>query len=230
MGKFIAIAIDGPAAAGKTTTAKELAKQIGFIYVDTGAMYRAVAVYMKNNGIDINNETDVSNHVKEAKVSIRTNPETMDQKILVNDEDVSNTIRTEEIGNAASIISVYPSVREHLLDLQRWTAATNNVVMEGRDITTHVLPEADVKIYLTADVKVRTIRRWRDLKHLSLLLKDVQTQLEERDRRDMNRETCPLRIAEDAIVIDNSSLTIQEIVNKIKIIYEEIFSKYLENE
>lgn len=229
MGKFTAIAIDGPAAVGKTTTAKELAKQLGFVYVDTGAMYRAVAVYMKNSGIDINSETDVSNHIKEAKVSICTNPETMVQKILVNDEDVSNVIRTEEIGNAASIISVYPAVRAHLLGLQRWTAATNNVVMEGRDITTHVLPEADVKIYLTADVKVRTIRRWRDLKHLSLLLKDIQTQLEERDRRDMNRETCPLRIAEDAIVIDNSSLMIQETVNRIKAIYEEISGKYLEN-
>ena len=209
------IAIDGPAGAGKSTIAKTVAKKLGFIYVDTGAMYRAIALFMLRQGVDRNDETAVSETVKEAKITIRYQEGA--QQVLLNGEDVSGLIRTEEVGNTASAVSAYPAVRAHLLALQRELAASADVLMDGRDIGTCILPDADAKIFLTASSRVRAMRRYKELTEKGVMcnLEEIEQDIIERDARDMNREIAPLKKAEDAILVDSSEMTIDQVVQTI---------------
>ena len=210
------IAIDGPAGAGKSTIAKRLAKELNFIYVDTGAMYRGIALYMIRKSIDPRDEAAVSAAVPEAKVTIKY--EDGVQKIILNGEDVSGLIRTEEVSFAASTTSAFKAVRAKLLDLQRDLARENDVIMDGRDIGTTILPNADVKVYLTASVETRAKRRYDELieKGESHDLKKIEEDIRLRDEQDMTREISPLKKAEDAIEVDSSNMTIDEVVETIK--------------
>lgn len=209
------IAIDGPAGAGKSTIAKRLAKELGYIYVDTGAMYRAMAYYFLHHGIAAEDESAVAKACPLIDVTIRYRDG--EQQVLLNGENVSGVIRTEEVGNMASATSVYPVVREKLMQLQRQLAAESDVIMDGRDIGTCVLPDARVKIYLTASVKARARRRYDELtaKGEACDFEKVAHDIEERDYRDMHRETAPLRRAEDAVLVDSSEMGIDEVVETI---------------
>lgn len=209
------IAIDGPSGAGKSTIAKDLSKKLNFIYVDTGAMYRAIALYFYENDIDISLEDVVSFHLSNIDIDIKY--EDGKQIVLLNGKDVSESIRTEKIGGMASSISVFSEVRSKLLNLQRNLAMKNKVVMDGRDIASHVLPNADLKIYLTASVDTRADRRYKELKEkgLEVNLEEIKKEIETRDYRDINREIAPLRQVEEAILIDSSNLSIEEVVEKI---------------
>lgn len=209
------IAIDGPAGAGKSTIAKRVAKEMGYIYVDTGAMYRSLALYFIRLGIDKDDEARISEAVKGADVTIKyVNGE---QQVLLNDENVTGLIRTEEVGNMASASSVYSSVRSKLLDLQRNLAASNDVIMDGRDIGTCVLPNAQVKVFLTASVDTRADRRYKELveKGENPDLDKIKKDIEERDYRDSHRENAPLRQADDATLVDSSNMSIEEVVDAI---------------
>ena len=210
------VAIDGPAGAGKSTIAKAVAAEMNFIYVDTGAMYRAIALYLLRNGIQASENEKISEKCKEANVSIQY----VDGKqvVLLNGEDVNPYIRTEEVGNMASASSTNPDVRAQLLDLQRDLAAHNDVIMDGRDIGTNILPNAQVKIYLTASIEVRAKRRYNELiaKGVDCNLADIEKDIAERDERDMNREIAPLRQAEDAVFLDTSDMCIDEVKEAIK--------------
>ena len=209
------IAIDGPAGAGKSTIAKKLAKKISFIYVDTGAMYRAMGYYFIQHGIAAEDETGIQESCGKIQVSLAY--ENGVQKVLLNGTDISDKIRQEEVGNMASATSGYPFVRAKLLDLQRDMATQHNVIMDGRDIGTCVLPEAQLKVFLTASVEVRAKRRFDELtqKGESCDLEAIARDIKERDERDMNREIAPLRAAEDAVLLDSSNLNIDEVVEKI---------------
>ena len=209
------IAIDGPSGAGKSTIAKDLSKKLNFIYVDTGAMYRAIALYFYENDIDISLEDVVSFHLSNIDIDIKY--EDGKQIVLLNGKDVSESIRTEKIGGMASSISVFSEVRSKLLNLQRNLAMKNKVVMDGRDIASHVLPNADLKIYLTASVDTRADRRYKELKEkgLDVNLEEIKKEIEIRDYRDTNREIAPLRQVKEAILIDSSNLSIEEVVEKI---------------
>lgn len=209
------IAIDGPAGAGKSTIAKLAAKKLQFIYVDTGAMYRAIGLYMDRIGVDVEDAEDVGSHVDEISVSIAyCNGE---QQVFLNGENVSSLIRTERVGALASKVSAYPAVREHLLGLQRKLAGESDVLMDGRDIGTCILPDADVKIYLTADACVRAKRRCREMEEKGICCREEEVikQIIERDYQDMHRKTAPLRRAEDAVLLDTSGMTIEEAVNAV---------------
>ena len=209
------VAIDGPAGAGKSTIAKRVAKERDFIYIDTGAMFRAIAIHFLRCGIAADDHAKISEAVKDVNVTISyMNGE---QQVFLNGENVTGQLRTEEVGNMASASSVNGDVRKKLLELQRKLAASANVVMDGRDIGTVVLPNADVKVYLTASVEVRAQRRYKELieKGQSADLEQIKKDIEERDYRDMNREIAPLRQAEDAILIDSSNMTIEENVQAI---------------
>lgn len=204
------VAIDGPAGAGKSTIAKMVAKEKAFIYVDTGAMYRAMALYFIRNGIAPEESEKISEAVKGADVTIEyVNGE---QQVLLNGENVTPYLRTEEVGNMASSSSVNADVRKKLVELQQKLAKTANVVMDGRDIGTCVLPDADVKVYLTASVEVRAKRRYDELvaKGQDADLEKIKADIEERDYRDMHRDISPLRQAEDAVLVDSSDLNIEE--------------------
>lgn len=204
------VAIDGPAGAGKSTIAKMVAKEKAFIYVDTGAMYRAMALYFIRNGIAPEESEKISAAVKGADVTIEyVNGE---QQVLLNGENVTPYLRTEEVGNMASSSSVNADVRKKLVELQQKLAKTANVVMDGRDIGTCVLPDADVKVYLTASVEVRAKRRYDELvaKGQDADLEKIKADIEERDYRDMHRDISPLRQAEDAVLVDSSDLNIEE--------------------
>lgn len=221
----INIAIDGPAGAGKSTIAKKIAKDLGFIYVDTGAMYRAMAYYFLQKGIGSQDEENISRECQNAKITIEyINGE---QQVLLNSENVNPYIRNEEVGNMASATSVYPRVREKLVELQKELAAESNVIMDGRDIGTCVLPNAQVKIYLTASVETRAKRRYDELteKGISCDMEEIKKDIEERDYRDMHREMSPLKQAEDAVLVDSSELNIEQVVTKIETIYKEKCSK-----
>lgn len=209
------IAIDGPAGAGKSTIAKQVAKEKGFIYVDTGAMYRGLAVHFLQNGIDPQDTKEIEEACRNAEVTIGY--EDGNQQIYLNGENITSRLRQEEIGNMASKSSAVPKVREKLLDLQRTLAAEKDVVMDGRDIGTNVLPRADVKVFLTADARTRAKRRYDELtaKGISCNLDEIESDIRERDERDMNRETAPLKQAEDAVLIDSSHMSIPEVVSKI---------------
>ena len=212
------IAIDGPAGAGKSTIAKMVAKELGFIYVDTGAMYRAIALYMLRN--NMKQEEEVATHVKEASVEIVY--QNGEQQVVLNGENVSGLIRTEEVGKMASFVAKIKEVRAQLLDLQRNLAAKENVIMDGRDIGTHVLPNADVKIYLTASASERANRRYKELceKGIACNLQEIENDIIARDEQDMNREIAPLKQAEDAVLVDSSHMTIAEVVENIIAIYK----------
>lgn len=209
------VAIDGPAGAGKSTIAKKVAKEKDFIYIDTGAMYRAMAIYFLRCGIAADDHEKISAAVNDVNVTISyVNGE---QQVFLNGENVTGMLRTEEVGNMASASSVNGDVRKKLVELQRKLAASANVVMDGRDIGTCVLPNADVKVYLTASVEVRAQRRYKELieKGLEADLEKIKKDIEERDYRDMNRDISPLRQAEDAILVDSSNMSIEENVQAI---------------
>ena len=209
------IAIDGPAGAGKSTIAKMVAKKMNLIYVDTGAMYRAMALFMLRNHISSDDVEGISEKCKEADISIGY--EDGVQVVYLNGENVNAFLRTEEVGNMASKTSVQPAVRKKLVELQQALAACKDCIMDGRDIGTCVLPGADVKIYLTASSHVRAKRRYDELtaKGEDCDLEQIRLDIEERDYRDMNREHSPLKQAEDAILVDSSDMTIEEVAEKI---------------
>lgn len=210
------IAIDGPAGAGKSTIAKKLAKELGFIYVDTGAMYRAMALYLIRKGVAAADSEGISRASREADITIAYVDGA--QQVLLNGENVTAFLRTEEVGNMASASSVNRDVRLKLVELQRALAARENVVMDGRDIGTYVLPDADVKVYLTASSACRAKRRCDELaaKGEECDLNAIEADIRARDERDMNREFAPLRQAEDAYFLDSSDLTIAEVTEKIR--------------
>ena len=215
------IAIDGPAGAGKSTIAKRLAKKLGFIYVDTGAMYRAMAYYFLQHNIDANDENAIAAACPDVDVTITY--ENGEQQVLLNGENVNGVIRNEEVGNMASSTSVYPVVRKKLVELQRQLAKSADVIMDGRDIGTCVLPDAQVKIYLTASSATRAKRRYDELteKGVSCDLAEIEKDIIDRDYRDMHRETSPLRQAEDAVLVDSSEMNIDEVVDAIYQVYSE---------
>ena len=214
------IAIDGPSATGKSTLAKALAKELSFIYIDTGAMYRAVGLYNIRKNIDLNNEADVVNTLKDISIDIKYIDK--EQRIFLNGEDVSNQIREEKVGTAASIVSTYKKVREVLVDLQRSLANVQNVIMDGRDIGTVVLPNASLKIFLTASSEERTKRRYLELKEKGkdVSIEDVAKELKERDERDTKRANSPLTKAEDSILVDTTNMNIEQTIEYIKKLYE----------
>lgn len=215
------IAIDGPAGAGKSTIAKRIAKELSFIYVDTGAMYRAMAYYLLKQKADVTDPQAIAASCQGAEISIEYR--NGEQIVLLNGENVNAHLRTEEVGNMASVSSANPSVRERLLDLQRSLAAAQSVVMDGRDIGTTILPDADLKIYLTASSATRAVRRYKELleKGEKCSIEEIQKDIEERDRRDMNRKISPLRQAEDAVLVDSSNMTIDEVVAELIRIFHE---------
>ena len=213
------IAIDGPAGAGKSTIAKRVAKDLGFVYVDTGAMYRALAVHFINEGVESADTDAVIKAVESASVSIKYVDGV--QHVFLNDNDVTSRLRTEEVGNMASVTSAIPEVRAKLLELQRGLAASEDVIMDGRDIGTNILPDAELKIYLTASVDTRAKRRFDELteKGEECDIEVIKKDIEERDYRDMHRETAPLKQAEDAHLVDSSFMNIDEVVEAIKALY-----------
>lgn len=210
------VAIDGPAGAGKSTVAKRVAKEMGFIYVDTGAMYRAMAVYFLKQGLKPEEADKIAEAAKGANVSIAY--EGGVQQVYLNGENVTSLLRTEEVGNMASVSSAIKEVRAQIFDLQRELAKAKDVVMDGRDIGTNILPNADVKVYLTASVETRANRRFLELqeKGVACDLAEIAHDIEERDTRDMNREIAPLKQADDAVLVDSSYMTIEEVVDAIK--------------
>ena len=219
--RYFEIAIDGPSSTGKSTVSKLIAEKKSFIHIDTGAMYRALSLYYINNGIDYNNEKEVEKYLSIIDVEIKIDGKI--QKVYLNNKDVTSLIRNEEVSRAASVISTYKKVREKLLVLQKRLSKRSNVVMDGRDIGTFVIPFAFLKIYLDADKNIRALRRYKEYKdkNIDITLDKVKEDLEERDNRDMNRKTCPLKCASDAVVIDSSNLTINEVCEKIISLYEE---------
>ena len=210
--KHFNIAIDGPAGAGKSTIAKEVARRLGFVYVDTGAMYRTMALHFIRSGIDPKDEQAVAASCRDVDVSLRY--ENGVQQVLLGGENVTGLIRTEEVGNMASATSVYKPVREKLVELQQALARRENVVMDGRDIGTCVLPDAPAKIYLTASSVVRAGRRYKELveKGVECDLAEIERDIIDRDYRDMNRENSPLRQAEDAVLVDSSCMTVEQVI------------------
>lgn len=212
---MVNIAIDGPAGAGKTTVAKLTAAQLGFTYVDTGALYRAIAYHIQKNGID---KTDTAHIVAELdNIKLELRHQNNEQIVILNGEDVTRFIRTPEISRDASDISAIPDVRNFLTDTQHNIAANNNVVMEGRDIGTVILPDADIKIYLTAQDEERAKRKYIQLTGTGekVIYEDILTAVRARDYNDSHRETSPLKQADDAVLIDSTNMEIADIVDKI---------------
>ena len=211
--------IDGPAGAGKSTVAQKVAKELSFVYVDTGAMYRAMALYLLRKGVNREEPDEIGEACQNAEISIEY--QNGEQIVLLDGENVNAHLRTEEVSAMASVSSAVPRVREKLLDLQRKLARTMSVVMDGRDIGTTILPDADVKIYLTASSLTRARRRYLEYqeKGEACDLAEIQKTIEERDQRDMTREISPLCQAEDAVLVDSSELTIDETVEKILSVY-----------
>lgn len=215
------IAIDGPAGAGKSTIARAAARSLGFLYVDTGAMYRAIALHLLRHGVKAEESDKIEELLKD--MTIRITYAGGEQQIILNEENVTKSLRDEEVGNMASKSSANPKVREKLLQLQRDLARDNDVIMDGRDIGTFVLPNADVKVYLTASVAERAKRRCLELKEkgkdadIHKIEEDIRT----RDDQDMNRSIAPLKQADDAVVIDSSAMTIEEVMDRIVDAFQE---------
>ena len=209
------IAIDGPAGAGKSTIAKLIAKKKNYIYVDTGAMYRAMALYFIEVGISAEEQDKISSVCKDIDVTLTY--ENGEQVVLLNGRNVNGLIRTEQVGNMASASSVNKDVREKMMELQRALAQKENVVMDGRDIGTVVLPNADVKVYLTASSKVRALRRYEELtaKGVECDMDVIEKDIIERDYRDMHRDIAPLKQAEDAVLLDSSDMTIEQVADAV---------------
>lgn len=214
------IAIDGPAGAGKSSIAKLVAERLSFIYIDTGAMYRTMALYFMNRGINTKDQMLVESRCEE--IDIRIHYENGEQQIFLNGDNVSVKIREEQVGNEASVVASYGKVREKLVALQRSMAASADVIMDGRDIGTVVLPDADVKIYLTASSAVRAERRYKELTEKGAVcdLKKIEEDIKIRDYQDMNREISPLKQAEDAVLVDSSDMTIDQVIEEIISIVE----------
>ena len=209
------VAIDGPAGAGKSTIAKRIARRLGYIYVDTGAMYRAMAYYLIQNQVDAADQEAIAAACQHADISICY--QDGEQVVLLNGENVNAYLRTEAVGNMASVSSVVPEVRKKLVELQQKLARETDVVMDGRDIGTVVLPDADVKVYLTASVKTRAKRRFLELQEKGepADLAKIAADIEDRDYRDIHRDISPLRQAEDATLVDSSDMTIDQVVERI---------------
>lgn len=219
------IAIDGPAGAGKSTIARLVAKKTNSIYVDTGAMYRAMALYFLKNGMDPEDKEAIVASLDNVDISIRYL--SGEQHVFLNGEDVTAYLREEEVGNMASSTSVIPEVRKKLVALQKKLARENDVVMDGRDIGTVVLPDAELKIYLTASARTRAERRYKELLEKgdpeakeAGALERIEKDIEERDHRDMTREESPLQKADDAVLVDSSDLSIDQVVETIMKLYE----------
>lgn len=211
--KYISIAIDGPSGVGKTSIAKKIAREKGYLYIDTGAMFRALSVYFLGRGIKAEDEEAIGRSLKDVHLDIRYEDQT--QHMIVNGEDVTSKLRTEDVSRAASVISQFRTVRSRLLEMQRELAASADTVMDGRDIGTVVLPNATLKIFLTARPKVRAERRYKQLLELGQLdgatLESITKDIEERDYRDSHREIAPLKAADDAVIIDTSDISIEEV-------------------
>jgi cytidylate kinase len=215
------IAIDGPAGAGKSTIAKSIARKLEFIYVDTGAMYRAIALFLLRQAVDVLSEEKVSSACGTVHVTIEyVNGE---QQVILNGDNVTEFIRTEEVGKTASTVAKYNIVREKMVDLQRNLAKTSNVIMDGRDIGTVVLPYADLKVYLTASSKERARRRHSELteKGIACNVDQIEQDIISRDYQDMNRDISPLKQAEDALLVDTSDMTIDQVVETIINLFQE---------
>ena len=213
---MINVAIDGPAGAGKSSIAKATAAEIGFIYVDTGALYRSVALFALENGLD-------SDNLVKSLDNINVSLEFVDgsQHVILNGADVSDKIRTAEVSMNASKVSAIPEVREFLFGLQKKIAAENNIIMDGRDIGTVVLPDADLKIFLTASAEERANRRFKEMTDPGITYEQVLEDIKQRDYNDMHRDIAPLKQAEDAVLLDTTGMTIEEVRNKLKaMIYE----------
>ena len=215
------IAIDGPAGAGKSTIAKRVAKELGFVYVDTGAMYRAMALFMINNNVAPDDSDKISATCQAADITIRY--ENGEQVVFLNDENVNGKIRNEEVGKMASSSSTNGDVRKKLVELQQKLAKSTDVVMDGRDIGTVVLPDATLKVYLTASSRVRAERRFKELtaKGVECNIDVIEKDIIDRDYRDMHRENSPLMQAEDAVLVDSSDMTIDEVARRIVDLYKE---------
>ena len=213
---MINIAIDGPAGAGKSTIAKMLAKELAYVYVDTGAMYRAIGYYFLKNGVNSDDVETIEKELSNINVSIVY--QDGEQQVLLNGENVNGVIRQEEVGKRASATSKYKAVREKLVETQRQIAREQNIIMDGRDIGTVILPDATVKFYLTASVEVRAKRRYDELvaKGEACDLKEIEKDIADRDYQDMNREVSPLKQAKDAVLLDSSYLDIPQVVAEMK--------------
>lgn len=224
------IAIDGPAGAGKSTIARQAAKELSFIYVDTGAMYRTIALSLLRRNIDIENEKELHAALDDMEISIGYADG--EQQVYLNGENVSALIRSEEVGNMASLSSAIPQVRNKLTDIQRSMAANENVLMDGRDIGTVILPKAQLKIFLTASVSTRARRRFQEFqkKGIDCTLEEIEKEIAERDYRDMHRDTAPLCQAEDAVLVDSSEMTIDEVVGTIVLLAKERMHRSAANE
>lgn len=209
------VAIDGPAGAGKSTIAKLVAKEKGYIYVDTGAMYRGLAIHFLDKGIQAEDTDKIIEACRDAQVTIKY--EDGIQQVYLNGKNITSRLRDEEVGNMASKSSPIPQVRQKLLELQQGLAREQDVIMDGRDIGTCVLPDADVKVYLTASVETRAKRRYDELteKGIACDPDEIAKDIAERDTRDMTRKTAPLKQAEDAVLIDSSDMSIEEVVSMI---------------
>lgn len=216
----INIAIDGPAGAGKSTIAKMVAKKMNLIYVDTGAMYRAMAYFLLSQGVDLGNQEEISDKCQNAEISIIY--ENNEQVVILNGQNVNPYLRTEEVGKAASVSSANARVRERLVELQQRMAEHTDLIMDGRDIGTCVLPKAQLKIYLTASSRVRALRRYKELleKGEACDMDVIEADIIDRDYRDMHRDISPLKQAEDAVLVDTSEMTIEEVVETIVSIAE----------
>lgn len=208
---MINVAIDGPAGAGKSSIAKATAAEIGFIYVDTGALYRSVALFALENGLD---SDDLVKSLDKINVSL----EFIDgsQHVILNGADVSDKIRTAEVSMNASKVSAIPAVREFLFGLQKKIAAENNIIMDGRDIGTVVLPDADLKVFLTASAEERANRRFKEMTDPGITYEQVLEDIKQRDYNDMHRDISPLKQAEDAVLLDTTGMTVEEVKNKLK--------------
>ena len=222
MAKMISIAIDGPGGAGKSTIAKRLAKELGFYYVDTGAIYRTVAYFLDLLGISPKDVDGVERYIDELTVEIEYDEDGL-QHMIMNGMDVTDDIRTQDISQKASLVSAHAVVRDVLLSMQRDVAKKHNVIMDGRDIGTVVLPKANVKIFLTADAEVRAKRRYDELiaKGQKANLPQILKEIQQRDHQDMNRAIAPLKQAKDAVKVDTSNLDIDGVVDTIKTIVKE---------
>lgn len=214
---MINVAVDGPAGAGKSSIAKAVAEEIGFIYVDTGALYRSVALYALEN--DLDNDSLIASLYK---INIRLEFINGSQHVILNEDDVSDKIRTSDVSMNASKVSALPEVRKYLFDLQKKIAAENNIIMDGRDIGTVVLPDADLKVFLTASAEERANRRFLEVRDSNITYEKVLEEIKQRDYNDMHRDISPLRQADDAVLLDTTGMTIDEAKNKLKAMIAEI--------